>query len=642
MTPKTEPNARRAILRRNLLSKLLTRSVRLLLSPFTLIYLLLVALWSLPFRLREMYVRAKNPFLCSEALTMYLDEGDRTVTFWDLYCCFRHHLLSRTDSFFNAYYVRLSERAYTDAIRPKELSNLPEHPLGWYSSPRRVSIRRGAMLRLRMLEGFLRVFLFLPSRLSAFFRRAAHATENSRSALGGVLRLFYRKGGAAFPVLLLIVVGVVIGYRASMPLSFAVRLGEETIGYVESRQVLADALRETENSVSDALGVTFKFPQNISYAVAKVKSPTYLSKSELVEALSTYTADYVRVGYALYVDGTLTAVSEHEGKLRALLSEAEACARKNGNNDELKLLNDARILYQNCPADAFLSDEEIDGLLTSMQEGGGKTAMTLSAYVPASIPVASTLSQGEAYCYTIRYEGEEAEQTQTVSLVFGESRVEEEREAVAYSTTYRESDTIYEGAQYVHQRGVMGEKLISYTVYYSGDREYSREVLSEATLTEPIDQIVLIGTKPLPTLGADTDTQDARRIFIAPVYGEIYSPFGLRDFDDDGVLDSAHSGIDIPAPEGTPLYAAGDGVVTEAGDSGSNYGLVVEILHENGLYTHYSHLSAVTVKVGQAVSQNQMIGNVGTTGFVTGAHVHFEVRLPSGKQVDPELYLIGY
>ena len=52
--------------------------------------------------------------------------------------------------------------------------------------------------------------------------------------------------------------------------------------------------------------------------------------------------------------------------------------------------------------------------------------------------------------------------------------------------------------------------------------------------------------------------------------------------------------------------------------------------------------AAVTVKAGQNVSQNQMIGNVGTTGYVTGAHVHFEVRLPSGVQVNPINYLIGY
>ncbi len=98
-----------------------------------------------------------------------------------------------------------------------------------------------------------------------------------------------------------------------------------------------------------------------------------------------------------------------------------------------------------------------------------------------------------------------------------------------------------------------------------------------------------------------------------------------------------HSGIDLAAPVGTPVYATADGVVTVAGYYGK-YGLMVEIIHGEDYSTRYAHLSKITVKVGDKIKKGELIGYVGATGNATGAHLHYEVRL-NGIPVNPRPYL---
>jgi murein DD-endopeptidase MepM/ murein hydrolase activator NlpD len=86
-----------------------------------------------------------------------------------------------------------------------------------------------------------------------------------------------------------------------------------------------------------------------------------------------------------------------------------------------------------------------------------------------------------------------------------------------------------------------------------------------------------------------------------------------------------HAGVDLAAPDGTPIVAAGAGVVVRAGIA-EGYGNAVLIDHGNGYLTHYGHLSKITVSVGQHVAAGEQIGNEGSTGHSTGPHLHFEVH----------------
>jgi murein DD-endopeptidase MepM/ murein hydrolase activator NlpD len=95
----------------------------------------------------------------------------------------------------------------------------------------------------------------------------------------------------------------------------------------------------------------------------------------------------------------------------------------------------------------------------------------------------------------------------------------------------------------------------------------------------------------------------------------------------------AHLGTDFAANIGTPARTVGDGVVTFAGAQ-NGFGNVVFIKHRNNTETVYAHLSKILVQRGQNVSQGENIGLVGATGWATGPHLHFEVRV-NGVQHDP-------
>ncbi len=118
--------------------------------------------------------------------------------------------------------------------------------------------------------------------------------------------------------------------------------------------------------------------------------------------------------------------------------------------------------------------------------------------------------------------------------------------------------------------------------------------------------------------------------FIWPVQGPITSPFGPR-------WGSFHPGLDIGVPEGTPINAAAAGTVIYCGWE-SGYGNLVVIDHHNGLATAYGHQSRVAVSCNQDVQQGDVIGYSGCTGYCTGPHLHFEVRV-NGSPVDPLGYL---
>ncbi len=145
----------------------------------------------------------------------------------------------------------------------------------------------------------------------------------------------------------------------------------------------------------------------------------------------------------------------------------------------------------------------------------------------------------------------------------------------------------------------------------------------------------------------DEDGKSSRKFLLRkPVPNARFrSPFGMRRHPISGVR-KMHNGVDWSAPRGTPIIAAGDGIVEKAGWAGG-YGRQTTIRHANGYKTIYSHQSRIKrgIRPGARVRQGQVIGTVGTTGYSTGPHLHFEVkvndrfvnpmriRLPSGKEI---------
>lgn len=149
---------------------------------------------------------------------------------------------------------------------------------------------------------------------------------------------------------------------------------------------------------------------------------------------------------------------------------------------------------------------------------------------------------------------------------------------------------------------------------------------SSQRLTQLIQQ--LQGDKPTSPKGTGR--------LIRPVGGSITSNYGMR-YHPILHANKMHTGIDIGAGMGTKVAAADGGTVIYAGWMGG-YGQVVVIDHGGSLSTLYAHLSRIDVKNGAAVKQGQTVGRVGSTGWSTGPHLHFEVRV-NGNHQNPNNYL---
>jgi murein DD-endopeptidase MepM/ murein hydrolase activator NlpD len=152
---------------------------------------------------------------------------------------------------------------------------------------------------------------------------------------------------------------------------------------------------------------------------------------------------------------------------------------------------------------------------------------------------------------------------------------------------------------------------------------------ADPDLIEPGQELTLT-----PSSSAPAETASG---FTAPVQGALGTGYGVA-----GSMWSSgyHTGVDFPVATGTPVVSIASGEVVSAGYGGA-YGNEVVILHPDGHYSQYAHLSSLSVSAGQQVASGEQIGLSGSTGNVTGPHLHFEVRTGPGygSDIDPLAYL---
>ncbi|MGG6237207.1 peptidoglycan DD-metalloendopeptidase family protein [Nodosilinea sp. AN01ver1] len=149
----------------------------------------------------------------------------------------------------------------------------------------------------------------------------------------------------------------------------------------------------------------------------------------------------------------------------------------------------------------------------------------------------------------------------------------------------------------------------------------------------PVGQTVTPNMPMMP--GADQFLPEAPSIsngFVWPTQGVFTSGYGWR-------WGRMHRGIDIAGPVGTPVVAAASGVVVRSGWNSGGYGNLVDIRHADGSMTRYAHNSRLLVREGQQVSQGQQISEMGSTGYSTGPHLHFEIHPANSGAVNPMAYL---
>ena len=187
--------------------------------------------------------------------------------------------------------------------------------------------------------------------------------------------------------------------------------------------------------------------------------------------------------------------------------------------------------------------------------------------------------------------------------------------------------------------GDVGARMVPFDVA-AHDYDVQRITLSNRRMVEPeradLERIEREQESIVRAFATWSDAAPESLDFDLPTTGRVSSTFGLRRFFNDEPR-QPHSGLDIAAPEGTPIIAPAAGTVIETGDYFFN-GNSVFIDHGEGLVTMYNHLSRIDVAKGAHVTRGERIGLVGRTGRVTGPHLHWTVSL-NNVRVDPALFL---
>lgn len=185
-------------------------------------------------------------------------------------------------------------------------------------------------------------------------------------------------------------------------------------------------------------------------------------------------------------------------------------------------------------------------------------------------------------------------------------------ERIAYGTQYIDNASIYKGETEIKSRGIYGQQRIVAEIERTNGVEMTRKILSSEKLSDPIDEVLYRGTKPIPP-------KEGTGTFAYPIRTyTITSRFGIR-------WGRMHTGVDFGAGTGTKIYASDGGTVTFSGWKGT-YGYLIIISHGSLYETYYAHCSKLLVSAGEKVYQGQNIALVGSTGRSTGPHLHFEIR----------------
>ena len=205
-----------------------------------------------------------------------------------------------------------------------------------------------------------------------------------------------------------------------------------------------------------------------------------------------------------------------------------------------------------------------------------------------------------------------------------------------YRTVEVYDDNITDGEEIITQEGEKGLDRVSQNVKsVNGEIAYV-EPVSKETVKNPVDKKVTVGTKVIPSVGSTSSWgwPTTSGYTLSSHFGYRIAVFGEGNF---------HSGLDIAGTGyGSPVYASNNGVITKM-EYASSYGYHIIINHNNGFYSVYAHMSgfAPGIGVGSIVERGQQIGYVGSSGWATGPHLHFEIRTCDKYScvVNPENYL---
>lgn len=511
----------------------------------------------------------------------------------------------------------------------------------------------------------LKTFHTRVKELKSLFKEAKTVSENTsetknrKNNVHHAKRVFRRYKSAfvyvsnfALPVISFLILLNVIVFWANSAFALEINYNDEVIGYVRDESVYKEA-RKLAYDRLDINTATVGLPQeegkttqligDAEYKIKRVKRVQYNDATEICDMLIEKSDNKITNACGVYVDNKFVCavknetdalivfdaiLAEHEtGEANAVVSFVENIDYVQGLYlDSDKVIKDAEYLK------GKLSSNKSENRYYTVAEGdtiidiAKKNDVSTSQLYALNPKLTETLQIGQELLVSKAVEFIRVQTTKT-----------EYKEAeIPYDTVTINTSSLYVGDKKTVTKGENGvERITELVTYIDGVKVESKEV-SRTTIKEAVSEKIQVGTKKQTSSSSSSGLSKGKLRWPTIGANQVSSPYGRRDFGD-----GWHGGIDIVRPGGSSgctVVAAEAGVVTFAGWYGSG-GYTVIIDHGKGLTTMYNHMqNTLKVKAGQRVSRGQPIGNIGATGYVTGAHLHFEVKV-NGKNVNPALYL---
>lgn len=214
------------------------------------------------------------------------------------------------------------------------------------------------------------------------------------------------------------------------------------------------------------------------------------------------------------------------------------------------------------------------------------------------------------------------EEPQKIKITVSYTR--EEINSIKPETQIIQTENLYLGESKIEE-GEYGLKRETKELVSESGKVVSKRVIKEEIIKEQIDKKIYRGTKNPYKYGVAFLSQPTRGGVMTSGYGERWHSF--------------HKGIDIAGNIGDDVLVAMDGEVVYAQYNDGGYGNLIIVKHEDNMSTYYGHLNDFSVEVGDKVQKGNIIGKVGNTGFSTGPHLHFELRV-NNEPVDPTNYIV--
>jgi murein DD-endopeptidase MepM/ murein hydrolase activator NlpD len=407
------------------------------------------------------------------------------------------------------------------------------------------------------------------------------------------------------------------------------------VGLIGRRQAIEEAIDRVEARASQILGYDYTLDQDISYSFQVALESDQISVSQIETYLFDQIGD-VMMSSVVRVGDTFIGAADDTAALNAMLVSLKA-PYVNENTVSAEFATPLVVTREYVATSALRSVADMEAILSANSiEQVDYTVQSGDTFSGIAQRAGLSVSELQALNPNVDIDKLQIGQVLTVSQavpflsVRTVDNVTYEGE-VPFETQQVEDNTLYQGDTKILTAGVAGTATYNADITYLNGVEESRDILSTQVHTEPVTQVVAVGTKERPRTVATGS-------FIWPLSGSITSGYGSRYIFGSY---SNHSGIDIAASYGTSIMAADGGKVVFAGTgTGSNwsYGNYVMIDHENGLRTIYAHCSSLCVSTGDRVYQGQVIAKVGSTGRSTGNHCHFQVK-KNGVTVSPWNYL---